>query len=179
MHRNRTHLLGLGLMLAVAGVLGCQKDAAEEGANADSLAAADSAAHMDALAQLSLYDRLGGAPAIQTVVDDFVARAAADDTLNFTRQGTANAWEATPANIDTLKLRLVEFIGSATGGPEVYSGQDMATAHTGMAITNAEFDRLAGHLQAALVQANVPEAEQQNLLAVVETTRSAIVQPAP
>ena len=73
----------------------------------------------------------------------------------------------------------MQFIGSATGGPEMYEGQDMGTVHAGMAITDAEFDRLAGHLKAALVQANVAEADLANLLAVVETTRAAIVQPAP
>ncbi|MFN2382812.1 MAG: group 1 truncated hemoglobin [Gemmatimonadota bacterium] len=159
MGRHVIYLL-VPAVFAGAGLFGCAKDAADEAADADSLAAADSAAHYEALAQLVLYDRLGGAMAITVVVDDFVARAAADDTLNFTRQGTANAWDATPANIDTLKARLVQFIGSATGGQEMYEGQDMGTVHAGMAITDAEFDRA-------------------DLLAVVETTRSAIVQPAP
>lgn len=125
----------------------------------------------------TLYDRLGGEPAIAAVVDTFVALAAGDAELNFTRQGTANEWEATPENVDLLKARLVQFVGQATGGPQVYEGQDMAAAHTGMAITNEEFDRLSGHLGAALDAYNVPVAEKQELFAIVETTRSAIVAP--
>ena len=48
-----------------------------------------------------------------------------------------------------------------------------------MAITNEDFDRLAGHLVAALDAYDVPEEEKQELLAIVETTRSSIVQPTP
>ncbi|HUP00617.1 MAG TPA: group 1 truncated hemoglobin [Gemmatimonadota bacterium] len=123
----------------------------------------------------SLYDRLGGETAIASVVDTFVARAAADAELNFTRQGTANEWEATPENVDLLKERLVQFVGQATGGPQVYEGEDMGAAHEGMAITDAEFDRLGGHFQGSLDAHAVPAAEQDELLAIVETTRGAIV----
>ncbi len=156
--------------IALALMAGCQGGGEGGAGEADSLAQAAGTA-----APASLYDRLGGEAAIRSVVDDFVARAAADDTLNFTRQGTANAWEATPENVQLLKDRLVQFVGQATGGPQAYEGQDMATAHAGMAITNAEFDRLGGHLKASLDAHSVPAQEQSELLAIVETTRSAIV----
>lgn len=123
----------------------------------------------------SLYTRLGGEEGIRVVVDDFVARAAADDTLNFTRAGTPAEWEATPENVALLKDRLVSFIGQATGGPQTYQGRDMAAAHAGMQITDAEFDRLGGHLVAALEANGVPEDARSDLVEIVETTRSAIV----
>ncbi|HET6617802.1 MAG TPA: group 1 truncated hemoglobin [Gemmatimonadota bacterium] len=163
--------VALSTLLAI----GCQDrngDTADE--VADSLAAADTAP-----AATTLYERLGGEPAIAAVVDTFVALAAADTALNFTRQGTANEWEATPESIDLLKTRLVQFVGQATGGPQAYEGGDMATVHTGMEITNEEFDMLAGHLGAALDAYNVPEAEKQELFTIVETTRTAIVEPSP
>jgi hemoglobin len=53
----------------------------------------------------------------------------------------------------------------------------MATVHEGMAITDEEFDMLGGHLKHALDVHDVPAAEQEELLAIVETTRSAIVAP--
>ena len=150
-----------------AAACGGGEDAATDGG--------DTTAMAEAPAPPTLYDRLGGETALRAVVDDLVARAAADDTLNFTRQGTAAAWEATPANVETLKQRLVQFIGHATGGPQIYGGRDMATAHAGMEITNAEFDRLAGHLRASLTALGVGAAEQEELFAIVETTRSQIV----
>ncbi len=158
------------LALGLAALAACEGGGGEGADEADSLARA-----ADTAAAATLYDRLGGENAIRAVVDDFVARAAADDTLNFTREGTENEWEATPESVTLLKERLVQFVGQATGGPQAYAGQDMTTAHAGMAITNAEFDRLGGHLAAALDAAGAPAAEKAELLAIVETTRSSIV----
>ena len=138
----------------------------------------DSAAPPESPAQATpapLYERLGGATAIRSVVDTMVAHAAGDAELNFTREGTANEWEATPENVQLLKDRLVQFVGSATGGPERYEGRDMVTAHRGMEITNEEFDRLAGHLRMSLQSHNVPQNLQDELFAIVETTRAQIV----
>lgn len=131
-------MLGLFLLAAAA----CQQPDGEPVDDMD----ADTVGDTLAVAEATLYDRLGGEAAITAVVDTFVSMAAADAELNFTRQGTANEWEATPANIDTLKTRLVQFVGQGTGGPQTYEGQDMTTVHEGMAITGAEFDRLGGHL---------------------------------
>ena len=83
-------------------------------------------ARSSALAQTrTLYDRLGGYPAISAVVDDFVKNVAADKRIN---RFFANA------NIDRLKARLVEQICQGTGGPCVYSGRDMRSVHAGMGI---------------------------------------------
>lgn len=167
----RDRVLGIALGLSVA--LGaCAQQGEEPAEGADSLGQA-----ADTVAAATLYDRLGGEEAIAAVVDTLVALASADTELNFTRQGTANEWEATPENVALFKTHMVQFVGQATGGPQVYEGMDMATAHTGMQITNEEFDRLAGHLEAALDAYNVPDAEKQELFAIVETTRSAIVAP--
>ena len=165
-------LLGIPLGLTVALAV-CEQQGGGPADGADTL---DQAA--DTVAAATLYDRLGGEAAIAAVVDTLVALASADTELNFTRQGTANEWEATPENVALFKTHMVQFVGQATGGPQVYEGQDMATAHAGMQITNEEFDRLAGHLEAALDAYSVPDAEKQELFAIVETTRSAIVAPA-
>ncbi len=126
-------------------------------------------------AKRSLYERLGGEAAIAAVVDEFVGRAAGDPKVNFTRQGTSMAWEASAKNVARLKSLLVQFIGMATGGPQKYQGRGMKEVHAGMRITDAEFDALAGDLQASLVHFKVPWAEQEELLAIVGTTRGEIV----
>lgn len=125
-----------------------------------------------------LYDRLGGENVVRAVVEDFVARAAADPAVNFTRAGTANAWEATPANLDRLKQRLVEFVVTVAGGPIQYQGKDMVTAHKGMAIRGGEFDALAAHVGAALETNNVPRREREELMEIFAGARGAIVEVA-
>lgn len=133
----------------------------------------------------TLFDRLGGEVVVRKVVDDFVTRASADPAVNFTRQGHATVWEASPQNVERLKQRLVEFISTTAGGPAQvqYRGRDMVSAHRGMGISNAEFDALAGHLKAALEANDLPRRESEELLNAVASTRGAIVeaaeQPAP
>ncbi|MBI1849866.1 MAG: group 1 truncated hemoglobin [Planctomycetes bacterium] len=131
----------------------------------------------DTAAKRSLYERLGGEAAITAVVDDFVGRAAGDPKVNFTRAGTGHEWAATPENTAHLKKLLVQFIGMVAGGPKHYEGRDMKSVHAGMKISNAEFDALAGDLSASLDHFSVPTKEQQELMALVGSTRAEIVEP--
>lgn len=127
-------------------------------------------------AETSLYDRLGGKSGVADVVDEFVELASADPAVNFTRAGTQREWATTPENVAHLKTQLVNFIGSLTGGPELYEGRDMFTAHQGMRISNAEFDALVNDLIAALSKFDVKSAEQGELINIVEGTRGSIVE---
>ncbi len=127
----------------------------------------------------SLWDRLGGEPAVTAVIDDFVGRAAGDPKVNFTRKGTDSEWEPTAGNVAKLKKRLIQLVSAVSGGPLKYEGRDMKSAHMGMKITDAEFNALAGHLKATLDKFNVPEVEQKELLDIVGSTRKDIVEMAP
>jgi hemoglobin len=63
----------------------------------------------------------------------------------------------------------------ATGGPCKYTGMDMKTAHAGFKITPKEWDALAADFKATLDAFKVPEAEQKELFAIVESTKGDIV----
>ena len=119
------------------------------------------------LAEKSLYERLGGKPAIQAVVDDFVANVAADTRIN---RYFANA------NIPRLKAQLVDQICEATGGPCKYTGQNMKDAHRGMGITSAAFDALVEDLVKTLNKFNVPEKEKGELLGALGPMKKEIVE---
>src|SRR4029453_11887034 len=105
--------------------------------------------------QKSLYDRLGGQPAITAVVDDFFPNVAADNRINqfFAR-----------TDIPRLKRLLVEQICQGTGGPCTYTGRSMQAAHKGMNITDAQFNVLVEDLQKSLNKFKVPDKEQGELL---------------
>jgi hemoglobin len=118
-------------------------------------------------ADKSLYDRLGGKPAITAVVDDFVARVAADTRIN---------GKFANANIPRLKTMLVEQICQASGGPCTYTGRDMKSTHAGMGITGQEFDALVGNLVAALNKFKVGEREKNELLGALGPMKSDIVE---
>jgi hemoglobin len=114
----------------------------------------------------SLYDRLGGQAAITAVVDDFVANVAADKRIN---KFFASA------NIGRLKARLVEQICQGTGGPCVYTGRDMRSAHAGMGIQGKHFDALVQDLAKTLKKFKVPAKEQKELVAILAPMKKDIV----
>lgn len=123
----------------------------------------------------SLYERLGGEPAVKAVVDDFVGRTAANPKVNFTRKGTPAEWKATPEAVAKLKERLVELVGAVTGGPQKYTGKSMKDAHKGMKITKEEFGAIAADLKATLDKFKVPAKEQEELLKIVGSTAGDII----
>ena len=118
----------------------------------------------------TLWDKLGGEKAVSKVVDDFVATAATDPKVDFTRGGKSKV------DVPALKKRLVEMISAVTGGPLKYTGKDMKEVHKGMGITDAEFDALAGHLAAAMKKNGVKPEDAKALLDIVGTTRKDIVE---
>ena len=121
----------------------------------------------------ALWDRLGGEAAVRAVVKDFVLAAAPDPKVNFFRNGQ---YKLDAAGVDKLQKLLVEMISSATGGPLKYSGRSMKESHKGMKITEAEFGALAGHLVATLKNYKVPQAEIDELVAIVASTKGDIVE---
>lgn len=124
----------------------------------------------------TLYERLGGEPAIKAVVDDLVARLAADPKVNVTRKGTQKEWNPTPENVAKLKKNFVDFVGMATGGPQKYTGKSMKEVHAGMQITPAEFEAAAVNLKATLDKLKVPPAEQAELMRIVGSTAPDIIE---
>jgi hemoglobin len=117
--------------------------------------------------QASLYQRLGGKPAIRAVVDDFVGNVAADKRIN--------AFFA-KANIPRLKQRLVEQICAGSGGPCTYRGRSMKAAHKGMGVADVHFNALVEDLQITLNKFAVPKREQGELLALLGPMRRDIVE---
>jgi hemoglobin len=115
----------------------------------------------------TLYDRLGKGAGITAVIDDFVARCAADSRINpkFAR-----------TDVPRLKAMLVEQVSAATGGKVQYTGRSMTETHRGMKVTAGEFDALVEDLVATLNKLNVPEAEQKSLLGILGPLRADIVE---
>jgi len=119
-----------------------------------------------AAAGKSLFERLGGKPAIEAVVASFVGRTTSDPRIKHRFHNT----DATE-----LKRLLVEFVCKATGGPCEYTGRDMKTAHAGMDLVDEEFTALVEDLVGALDELKVPEAEKKELLAALGPLKADIV----
>jgi len=114
----------------------------------------------------TLYERLGGQPAVVAVVDDFVGNVAADQRINHFFAHTS---------ADRLKQLLVQQICAGTGGPCTYTGRSMQEAHHGMGVTDADFNALVEDLVKTLDKFKVPQPEQQELLGVLGPMKGQIV----
>ncbi|MBI1845904.1 MAG: group 1 truncated hemoglobin [Candidatus Rokubacteria bacterium] len=119
-----------------------------------------------AMEKKSLYDRLGGKPAITAVVDDFIGNVAADARINQRFAG---------ANIPRLKTMLVDQICQASGGPCTYTGKSMLDAHRGMNVQDAEFNALVEDLVKSLDTLKVPAQEKSDLLGALGPLKPQIV----
>ena len=137
--------------------------------------------------KVSLYERLGGEQGVQQIVDDFVTRALADPRVNWERKGVTRGgislsrnksveWQASNENVARMKKHIAQFIAVATGGPSKYEGGEMKNVHAGLHITNAEFDASVGCLKASLDKLQIPNTEQRELLAIIESTRPQVVE---
>src|SRR5437763_14083342 len=131
---------------------------------------------MQAEGTQSLYERLGGAYAIAVVVDDFIDRIMVDPRLNANPR-VDEAHHRVSAQ--GFKFYVTEMVCWAAGGPQTYSGRPMAELHRDLLITAEEWDAFMDDFGQTLAKFPVPEREQGELVAIVESTRDDIVTPAP
>ena len=122
--------------------------------------------------EASLYDRLGGVGPLSIVVDEFIERLSVDKTLN------ANpAINAARARVPKpyLKFHVTTLVCQVTGGPCKYTGRTMKESHAQLHITEKEWGEMASVFKAVLDKYKVPAKEQQELFAIVGTTKGDIV----
>ena len=134
-----------------------------------SLAAPMWAAAAQADQQQSLYKRLGGFDALAAVTDDFIGRMASDPQLKHFFTGFNEN------SLHRIREHVVDFLCQATGGPCVYHGLDMKTAHTGLKITDSDWDVAVKHLNATFDKFKVPQKERTDVLNAVGPLKADIV----
>lgn len=115
----------------------------------------------------SLYDRLGGRGAIEDVVGAFYDRVLSDESVNHHFEDT---------DVTRLRAHQVQFVSAVTGGPVECAGDDTRAAHEGRGITDAEFDAVADHFDAALEANGASEEDRERVSAEVEALRPEIVE---
>jgi hemoglobin len=122
--------------------------------------------------QPSLYDRLGGVHNIATVVDDLIDRIMVDPRLNANPRVDEAHHRVSAAG---FKYLVTELVCSAAGGPQTYTGRSMGDSHRHLMITGSEWQSFMDDFQQTLDKFAVPQPEQRELVAIVESTREAIV----
>jgi hemoglobin len=123
-----------------------------------------------AMAEKTLYERLGGYDAISAVVDDFIDRLGKDPM--FERFGHGRGTNS----LQRTKQLVKDQICSLTGGPCVYIGREMAPAHQGLEITQKEWDASVVHLKASLDKFKVGAKEEKEFLAMIDKLKTDIIE---
>lgn len=118
----------------------------------------------------SLYERVGGYNALAAVVDDFIGRLVADK--QFEKFFIGHSVDSKKR----IRQHILDQFCAATGGPCIYTGRDMKTTHSGLGITEADWDAAAKHLAASLDKFKVAEKEKGEILAFVTTLKKDIVE---
>jgi len=118
----------------------------------------------------TLYERLGGYDAIASVANDLLPRMQADAQLARFYQHRGED------GLRRSRQLLIDFLCSSAGGPLYYTGRDMKITHKGMKIGESDWSAFLGHLNATLDALQVPHAERVEVAALMQSTKSDIVE---
>jgi len=114
----------------------------------------------------SLFDRLGGSPAIEAATKLMYDKVLADPSLSPFFANT---------DMDRLRATQAAFLAMAFDGPAEYSGSGLRNAHAGLGITDAEFDAVIMHLSASLAELGVGSSEIADVAQVAQSVRGDVV----
>ena len=113
-----------------------------------------------------LFERLGGQEGLTAIAEGFISNSGADPRtrLHFTN-----------IDIGRFKTRMVEYLCEQTGGPCQYSGGEIKTMAQPLQLGNADFDAFVEDLTKSLDNAQVVQADKDELLGILGKLRSDVV----
>jgi hemoglobin len=82
----------------------------------------------------------------------------------------------TGVDMEGLRRHQVKFLSAAVGGPQAYNGRDLTAAHAGLKITDQDFNRMLGHLNATLVEVGADDGTIRSVLKAVSALQDQIVE---
>lgn len=117
----------------------------------------------------TIYEQLGGAPAMDAAVDIFYRKVLADERISRFFDGVDMARQA---------AKQKAFLTMVFGGPNAYTGKDMRAAHAHLVargLSDAHFDAVVEDLGATLTELGVPAELIGQVAAVAESARNDVL----
>jgi len=120
--------------------------------------------------EATLYERLGRYDSIAAVAEHLIGRLMNDPQLGrfWAHRGHDG--------LQREKQLLIDFLSASSGGPLLYTGRNMATAHQGMQISESDWSIFIGHVRQTLVESDVAASETAEVVGFIESTKSEIVE---
>ncbi|RAK68453.1 group I truncated hemoglobin [Phenylobacterium kunshanense] len=117
----------------------------------------------------TLYERIGGAPAVKAAVDIFYGKVLADDRI-------AHFFDGVDMANQNAKQRA--FLIMAFGGPNAYTGADMRRGHAHLVargLNDGHFDAVVENLAATLTELGVPASDIAEVAKIAESVRDDVL----
>jgi hemoglobin len=115
----------------------------------------------------SLYERIGGEPAVDAAVDVFYRKVLGDDRISHYFDDV---------EMSRQREKQKAFLTFAFGGPSTYSrGVDLRAAHARMKLSEADFDAVMEHLGATLAELKVPAELIQEAASIALSVKSDVL----
>lgn len=114
----------------------------------------------------SLYDRMGGGPAITAIANDLV-----DESSSNPR--TARSWHK--VTLSRVKTVLTEYLCAISGGPCSYQGDTMKQIHAGLDIREDEMYAMVEKLRTIMIKHDVALRERNEMLALLAPSKRDVV----
>lgn len=117
----------------------------------------------------SLYEQLGGQPAVDAAVDIFYRKVLSDDRISHFFDGV---------DMDKQIGKQKAFLTMAFGGPNNYSGLDMRTAHAPLVargLNESHFNAVAENLVTTLQELGVGQNLIDQVVAIAGSTKNDVL----
>lgn len=123
------------------------------------------------VAEVTLYQRLGEAEGISSIVEDLMATHKKNPIL----QKQLNYLFEDDAHMEVVKKHLKEFLSTGTGGPKNYSGKEVPEAHKGMNITHEEFIATVDDMMIALDKNGIDEETKKDIMYILFSLKGSVI----
>lgn len=118
---------------------------------------------------MSLYEEIGGEPAVNAAVDIFYRKVLKDGRINRFFEGV---------DMDKQAAKQKAFLTMAFGGPHNYTGEDMRKGHAHLVakgLNDSHFDAVMENIAATLTELKVPGNLIAQAAAIAESTRNDVL----
>lgn len=119
----------------------------------------------------TLFERLGGAEGISSIVDDVVDA----HMNNVSISSRFLPYKEQPERLAVIKKHTVDFFSAGSGGPVTYTGRDMPSTHKGMNISSAEYLCAMDDIMNVLEKHKIDEDSKKDVLSVLWSLKEMII----
>lgn len=115
---------------------------------------------------MSIYEKIGGAAAVDAAVDLFYRKVLADDRISHFFDSV---------DMDAQIAKQKAFLTMVFGGPNAYTGKDMREAHKHMQLTEVHFGAVAENLVATLQELGVAEEDINEIAGIAMSVKDDVL----